>query len=464
MSRWLPFAAALLVRCGVAFIFFGSWDLITAIRDTEKLLAGVKPSLLGVPYLPGAHALVIWSAGVIAFHTVIPIAFLYKLAACLFDAVIAAAIGESRGLKVGLLYAFMPVQILVFSIHGQWDSISLALFMSGILLMRRPGSWPAAGAGALAVASVIAKPITVPFLIFLVERRRIGPLAAGAAAAGVIYLAVLWWAGDPLSGAVIRQILDYAGKGVTHLGLPVALGFMPSRLVWLVPLILLAILYWRGRLDREDAVAIGYAFVLGLSGLAGQYLAWAAPFLLLRGHVRFAGLYGLVAGLYLTLANTSVGYDGTNYAARVAFAPLRSMAWLTPALTFVDAKVFLLSMLGDVVLPLSCLAFAVWSTWRRAGVEEKADSGVPKTTSLAPLAVAGALIVTMLGAAWLLQSPTAEAFRSRSATKMAGYAMTDPPADRKVDAATIAYAWIGVWSVVAFTTRRSAGRTGSRSG
>jgi hypothetical protein len=182
----------------------------------------------------------------IDFHTVIPTAFLYKFSGCLFDAAIAAMIADARGRRAGLLYAFAPVSILVFSIHGQWDSICLAPFIAGMLLLRREGPLPAVGAGALYVLSVIVKPITVPFVVFFVERKRVLPLLIGAAATAALYALILWRIGDPLTPRLIAYVLDYIREGVAHLGLPVGLGVRPNRYVTLAPLLLLVPLYWKG--------------------------------------------------------------------------------------------------------------------------------------------------------------------------------------------------------------------------
>ncbi|HUR81873.1 MAG TPA: hypothetical protein VM733_13995, partial [Thermoanaerobaculia bacterium] len=99
-SSWTVFAAALLIRGVVAFVFFGSVDVTNSMADAAYLIGGVPPSALGVPHLPGVQ-LWIWTAGMLAFHTALPVTFLFKLAGCLFDAAIAAMLFDARGSRAG---------------------------------------------------------------------------------------------------------------------------------------------------------------------------------------------------------------------------------------------------------------------------------------------------------------------------------------------------------------------------
>lgn len=470
-QRARVFAMALLVRCGIAFVFFGSVDVTNAILDAERLLLGALPSSLNVPYLPGVQAL-IWAAGVLSFHGWIPVTFFYKIFGCLFDSAIAALLVDARDSRAGWLYAFAPMPIFIVAIHGQWDSISLAFFLAALLLLRRPGIRPAAAAGALYVLSVIVKPLALPFIVFFfpapwlwgreAERRRVIAILAGITGSLALYVLTLRALGDPLNYRTIEHILDYAKGGVTYLGLPHALGFMgQNRMLLLLPILILLPLHWKGRIERETAILFGYTFIMGTSGLSAQYLVWLVPFLLLRGHARFLAIYSLLAGIFLTFFYTTSGFGTIRFENLAAMAPLRQLSWLTPAFSQIDAKTWAIAIIGNLLLPLSCLAFLAVMAWRRAS---EADAGRP--ASLSPLWTAVALTALLLLIALALPRPDADAFVTRTHAKAGAYdmnRMTIPGEpkwairshgaarwQRRPDASDLALLWIVVWSGTAF--------------
>lgn len=473
------FAVALLVRCAIAFVFFGSVDVTNAILDAERLLRGALPSSLNVPYLPGVQGL-IWAAALLSFHGW-PVTFFYKVFGCIFDSAIAAMLTDARGSRAGWLYAFAPVPIFIVAIHGQWDSISLAFFIAGLLLLRRPGVGPAAGAGALYVLSVIVKPIALPFIVFFfpapwlwgreVERKRVIAILAGITGCLGLYVLTLRALGDPLNYRTIEHILDYAGGGVTYLGLPHALGIGQNRmLLLLLPILILLSLYWKGRIGRETAILLGYTFILGTAGLSAQYLAWLVPFLLLRGHDRFLAIYSVLAGIYLTFFYTTPGIGAIRFENLAAMAPLRQLSWLTPAFNQIEAKTWASALVGNMLLPVSCLAFLTIIAWRRTP-EPDADQPAP----MGPLWAAGALTALLLLFALTLPRPDADAFVTRTHAKAAAYDMRRiaGPGEphwairsygaahwaRRVDAADLALLWIVSWSVVAAFGRRAVSRS-----
>jgi hypothetical protein len=460
LNRWAIFAIALILRAAIAFLFFGSVDVTNSMKDAQRMLGGVPPSWLPLPYLPGMQS-VFRMAAVIGFHAEIPLTFLYKLPSCLFDSAIAAMIGDARDARTGLLYAIAPVPLLIFGIHGQWDSISLAFLLGGMLLLLRPRASAAAGAGVLAVLSVIAKPIAAPFLLFFLERRRIAYLAAGAAACFAAYLVVLWGIGDPLSMRTISSIVRYAGEGTSYLGLPYALGITPNRLLMLAATAILLPLYRSGRVSREQAVLLSYAWIIGALPLGAQYLSWLLPFLLLLGHLRFAAIYGLLAGIYLATFYASAGHTATHALNLGAFAPLRFAAWLTPGGTASDAKVKVLLAVGDFLLPVACLCWLALRGWRAAKPSE-----APRTGSLAPLAIAFAAVAILIVVALALPAPSAAELEVRTNEKVRAYDLVRHPDGERwvipeaagvphrggMTANHLAYAWIGAWSLAAYLT------------
>jgi hypothetical protein len=134
-----------------------------------------------------------------------------------------------------------------------------------------------------------------------------------------------------------------------------------------------------------------------------------------------------------------------SYDARRAFAPLRGLEWLTPSLSNVDVKVMLLGILGDFAIPLACLAFALWSLWR---ADSKAEALPPH--SLSPLAAVLSVLFVLFVLSVLFPRPTREQFTTRITEKTAAYASHTAPANAHlVDALTLAYAWITLWTLAA---------------
>jgi len=418
---------------------------------------------------------VIWTAGVIGFHADLPVTFPYKFFGCLFDAVIAAAVFDYRGKRAAWLYALAPVPIIIVAIHGQWESISIALFILALLVLRRPGVVPAIWAGSLYVLAVIAKPIVIPFVVFLFpapwrlrdrgERHRADGVVGGMIVTVALYLLVMRAIGDPITDRIIFWVLDYARVGVTYLGLPHALGIArQNRLLLLLPIAVLLPLYWKGRIEREDAVTLSYAFILGTCGLGAQYLFWLVPFLLMRGHERFAAVYTLVAGLYLVLFYTSVAAPYPNDENVGALAPLRIASWLTPGGTDAAIKTEIIRPLGSIVLPLACLVFVLFTIWRRRTPIE----AVPSASVFLPMVVAIGITIALFGFSLMLPTPKEEEFLARTrarilatydvvptvapSTRRGELAWAVPPVAHRFDVTWLAYLWIAAWSGAAYLT------------
>lgn len=478
MTRWWIFAIALVVRGIIAFVFFGSVDVTNSMLDAERMIAGVLPSRLTVPYFPGVQT-IIWAAGMIAVSTALPVGFLYKIFGCLFDAVIAAAVFSDRGKVAGLLYAFAPVPILIVSIHGQWDAIALALFIGALVVLRRPGKLAAALTGVLFVVSVIVKPIAVPFVVFLFpapwrlrereERLRVLAILGGMTVTLALYVNVLRAIGDPLINETIVYILDYARGGVTYFGLPFALGIKQNRLPIIASILLLLPLYCTKRISREEAITIAYAFLLGTCGLGAQYLSWIVPFLLMCGYVRFAAVYSLVAGIFLVLTYSSMGADIVMNLG--AFGPLRGAAWLAPGGTRSMVKAYLLVIFGDLLVPLVNVGWLAVVGWRlAAGWKDAPANRQPPTANQLPLALALAITAIIFCYSLTLPRMDANTFGARMRAKVSAYevvrihdVLPGQPTwvvpdgagvahDGGLDAAMIAYAWIGVWTCAAYLT------------
>lgn len=375
-SRLQVFALAVLVRGVVGWIFFGSVDLTNAMLFAEPLIAGHPPSTIPVPYLPGMYHLAIWLSGILAVTTEWPIGFCFKLFPILFDGVLAVAIHDAilpyraEARTAGLLYALAPTSILITSIHTQWDSIAFAFLLLSMLLVSRESERGHAFAGAAFVLSLLAKPIALPFFLFLLPsprhwrtretRARLTALFAGMLFCIAAYLAILMAIGNAFMLEHFSMILGYAGRSGIF-GLPNLLGTDIKRTYSLIVIALLIPLYWKSRLTRLEAVLLSLCAILGLSGLAPQYLFWPVPLLLACRRFRFAAVYGLITGVFLVIYYAHPGPTGMNMENLGAFAPLRALAWLAPGATWLDAKRVALEILGDAMLPLSLIAYFGWS-------------------------------------------------------------------------------------------------------
>lgn len=346
-ARLAVFLIALGVRLVIAYVTFGAVDNVHNIRNFVRMLDGLP---IETPYLPGLE-LVLWVAGVATYVTPLPVLFPWKVLPLVCDALIALLLFDAtRDRRAGLLYALLPVPILVACVHPQWDSLFLfPLLLALVLAEERPVL-----AGVALVVSIIAKPVALPVAILLVPRNRRGALRflGGAVAAVAAYAIVL-----VITNHIpdLQGILQYASGGVQVFGL----AFRPrNRIVAvLAALALTAFLYFRNRCSRAEGVMLFFAVVLGLSGLSVQYLGWILPFAVLCRRYSFVALYSLVAGLFVLLYYHVPQINLFHIEDLGALAMLKPLAWLGPLPVEAGG---LARMLGNVVVPLVLLGFAVF--------------------------------------------------------------------------------------------------------
>jgi hypothetical protein len=368
------FAVAAVVRLVVAYLFLGSVDIVNDTVDSARMLDG---SLLSarVPYLPGIH-LLLWIGGKLAVRSSLPVAFCYKVFPCLFDSVIAVLIAGNAGgtralprLRLGYLYAFAPVPVIITALHGQWDAVFLYFLILSFVLLRIGTRRGDAFAGAAFVLSVVVKPVAAPLLLFLFSapwllfgRRRdrdacsrTVTLIVAMAATTAAYLLLLLSMHTRLGAEEVHAIVSYAQHGVQLMGFRM-FGGLP-RSIGLLSLAVLLPAYWSGRLSRERGVLLFFAFVMGLCGSAPQYLCWIVPFAILSVDLPFAATYNFVCGITLLLYYQSPGTLGRNIENLGTYAPLRRFAWLAPSMTSLSAKSEIVFYSGDVIIPLMTIAF-----------------------------------------------------------------------------------------------------------
>jgi hypothetical protein len=488
-DRALVFFIALSVRAVIGWIFFGSVDLTNALLNAGLLLQGAPPSSIPVPYFPGIHQLLIWTSAALAIATPLPLAFAYKLFPLVFDAAIAVLVYDSfsadgiRARRNAFLYALAPVPIIVTVIHTQWDAMAVALLLLSFLLAGGPTRGSGALAGTAFVLSLLIKPIAVPFLPLLFptpwrksERRQAASILTGIILTAGAYVGVMHAAGDPVTFTTIRGILYYANYGSQIFGFSVITGGHVNRLLGLAPLLLLVPLYWQGRVTRDEAAMLTLAFLIASSGIGPQYLLWIVPFLLVSRRVEYAAIYSFIAGVFLIVYYHHPGPAGPENLG--ALAPLRPLAWLAPSATFLEQKMALLTMLGSVALPLSALLFFLLEVFRllrnRERREEVPRRSIPQL--LAPAAIGFAVVALAVVLVTWLPEPTPGRFNETIRRKTAQYTMyryegtdlrnaSEPswvipaytrPAEHReswIDATTIGYAWVVVWSVAVWKSR-----------
>lgn len=409
-ERLLVFLAALIPRLALAWVTFGSTDIVHCFKNTTSILSGQQPFL---PYLPGVEIL-IWFGGLLAHFTNIPPGLAYKLIPLLFDCGIAVLLRDARSMRTGLLYAIAPVPMIIVCMHGQWDSLFLYFLTLALVLAERDGARVQGLAGAAWFLSIVPKPLALPLvLLFLPSPREVGrsPEARrkafsflfGAGAAGLLYAFVLVLADSIPSMERLRLILIYGGAGHGFFGLPWLAGLPLARYWTLIPFAFILAMVWMGRMRREEGVLLFFVMAMVNSALAPQYLGWLVPFALLADRRRFLALYLLVAGVFLALFYRSIGVNEPTIVFVGAYAVLKQVAWLSPPATS-DQVAKWVAWIGNYALPLLCLGYGIWAflrSWRQRPTSRLTSR--PLATILAPAVLL--LSVLALAVVWGLAQP-----------------------------------------------------------
>lgn len=399
-------------RLFVAYLFFGSVDIVNDTLDSARLLDGSLFSAR-VPYLPGIH-LLLWLGGQLAVRTHLPVAFCYKLFPCLFDSLIAVLIALSsadqpRSFLLGFLYAFAPVPVIVMALQGQWDGVFLYFLILSIFLLRLGTRCGDILAGAAFVLSVVAKPVAAPLILFLFPapwlvfgrraNRNAGMrtllLILSMGATTLTYLLLLVAMHSPLGIAEVREIFFYAQHGVQLMGLQMLGDVGLPRTIGLLSFVALLPAYWWGRLSRERAILLFFAFVLGVCGSAPQYLSWIVPFAMLSGDLTFAALYNFLCGIVLLLYFHNPGASGRNIENLGTYSPLRHFAWLAPSFANLHEKFLIVFYGGNVMIPLVAMAVFTGALLRIARRDGAVVAPQP-VTSLHRRAAGGSLLLVAI--------------------------------------------------------------------
>jgi hypothetical protein len=253
-------------------------------------------------------------------HHGVSIQFSIRAVASLADVVSALLVFQilrrRRSLRqatwAGALVGVSPVLFIISGFHGNTDPIFVMLTLLALYLLADQDKPLAGGLSmGLAIGIKIVPVVAIPALLVLAMtkgRRTLVRFAAGFAAAFLItWLPALIGQGQ----AVRKDVLGYAGSGISQWGL-IQIGHWfhdPGWAGFLIgsgrfPVVLLcavvpAVLLWRRPSQAAEAVGLSLAGFLFLSPAFGtQYLVWgmAAAYLLNFG---WATLYNLGAGLLL---------------------------------------------------------------------------------------------------------------------------------------------------------------------
>jgi hypothetical protein len=285
---------------------------------------------------------------------------------------------RTRARRLGYVYAFAPVPVIISALHGQWDGVFLYFLILSIFLLRIGTRTADAVAGAAFVLSVIVKPVAAPLVLFLFPapwllfgrrrdgdaRRRTMTLIVAMAATTIAYLLLLLAMRTRLGIAELRPIFSYAQYGVQLIGFPMFHG-MP-RAIGLISLLALLPAYWWGRVSRERAILLFFAFVIGLCGSAAQYLTWLVPFAIVSADLVFAALYNLFCAITLLLYYQAPGVQGFNLENLGGYLPLRRFAWLAPSMMNLPVKSEIVFYTGDGIVPWIAIAFFVFALLKMA--------------------------------------------------------------------------------------------------
>jgi hypothetical protein len=378
-DRLLVGAVALVLRVGLGLVFFGSIDVTNSVVNSQRLFNSQEVHLPYFPIVP----ILIWLGGVLNVHTQLPVAFCFKLVPILFDVLLAMLLYDvqarrcpASSFRLALLYAISPIALLITSIHGQWDTICLFFLLLSLNLVDDPvqNRRTRLLAGGCFALSFLVKPLPAVCLPFLfppllpTEGRRSLlsqslDTALGMATVVILSFVLFWLVGcNPFR--LCLEIMRYADQGVQIFGLPFVLGYhewfpLKYRFWILAVLCWLAVTYHRGKLGRFESILFCFSFPLGVAGIGPQNLLWPVPFLLLTGKLRLGALYNLVTIAFLLVYYMTPSASYIPYENMGAFAALRGFSWLMPPRSLGEGvPADLLPFLGNLVIPVCCLAMA----------------------------------------------------------------------------------------------------------
>lgn len=168
---------------------------------------------------------------------------------------------------------------------------------------------------------------------------------------------------------VIDKVLRYCNQGIAVFGLPFGYPFNQGVMnlvlknrFWIMGIIgLIAVQYYRSKLDIYQAVLASLMIIFSFSGLSPQYLVWAVPLLLIAGFYRTAALFnGLCAVFFIFYYMNPYSNPEVLYQSMLSFAPLKNFSWLLPPLFLADHSLLsLVGILGNYCIPALCFAVAM---------------------------------------------------------------------------------------------------------
>lgn len=166
---------------------------------------------------------------------------------------------------------------------------------------------------------------------------------------------------------MIDSVLRYFNHGAQVLGFPYVLPetvrlILKNRFLIMSLLGVVTWFYYKGRLDVYSALMLCIASILGLLFITPTYLLWLVPFLLIDERYVFAVWYNIsVMAFYLLFYSNPFSDPRISYQNILSFVPLKKYAFLVPSDFFLKKElVWVIRLLGDLVIPLSCLVFVFY--------------------------------------------------------------------------------------------------------
>lgn len=383
-NKYKIFATAFMVRLIIAYITFGSIDIVATVNNSLNAFRGGL--FHNLPYFP-VMPVFFWFGGVVNASTPLPLTFCYKIIPVIYDSMIAVMIYDvlrkikpELAFKAGIFYSLCPVPVIINCMHGQWDSICLFYFILSFIVrdFYRDSFIKYFIFGIMFGFSFMVKPVTLIFLPLFIEplicindlglkkyvKYQMFSLSGLVLICSVCLMLFRFYGYN--TEALITRILNYSDGGIIIFGLPVnslfaRYSFLKSRF-WIIPVIGgLSLFYHIFRLRTFNMILIIFALVVGVSGLAPQYLLWIVPFLIICGYFRFGALYNLIVTLFLIFYYMNPWVSPENWENMGTFAMLKCLKALMPSKMFIDEGLTEVVMtLGNHVIPYTCLTIALY--------------------------------------------------------------------------------------------------------
>lgn len=382
-KRLKIFVFAFFFRVIIGCIFYGSIDLANNSDASQLLMAGNNVADF-TPYFPLAKILILLG-GLFSYLTPFPFALGQKLIPIFFDSLIAVLIydilntmRQKTAYKAALLYALMPVAIIINSIHAQLDSIPIFFLLLAFSFRDlATKTWKHKFLfGVFFVISFLIKPFTLIFLLIFfpplnnVKKTLFGVLTFVKeqipSLAGFLITLTGFFILFQLMGydnvTTTITALKYGNSGVQIFGLPLTypfnlLGFMGYRFWILGTYGVFVVMYYLGKFNVFEMILFFFLMSLGLTGIAPQYLIWPVALMLIISNFKISAIYNFITTIFLVLYYSNPNSSIVPWENMGTFGTLNSYRWLMPQINFLGFEtLYLVKLLGNYAIPIISMA------------------------------------------------------------------------------------------------------------